>query len=187
MSCAQLNVVGAVALDSKSTINVGELGGSIEGDVLLQDNSVLNIENLANNMFTVEGSLGVADESRLKANFLTCEDLLVAESDAIIDLGTFYGDCELAFCTVNADTMVGDIDIRDTNTCNIGSLYAEGDTVFLRADSTINKVYAYDLVQVAGGTVMQVDEWYGTLPAVDNASSLVTGVYYPDLPDLPGA
>ena len=187
VTCSQLNIGGDCVIVNASVVNVGELGGSIEANLLVEDNCAFNVENLADYMFTVEADIDVKDNSKLKANFLTCESLLRAESDAIIDLGTFYGDCELSFCTVNIDTFIGNADIRDTNTCNIGSLYSEGTSTFLRADSTINKVYAYDLVQVAGGTSMEVDEWYGTLPAVDNQSSLVTGVYYPDLPDLPGA
>ena len=187
VTCGQLNIGTHCIITDASVVNVGELGGSITDNLLVQDNSAFNVENLANYMFTIEGGINLENNSKLKVNFLTCEGLFVADTEAIIDLGTFYGDCELSFCSVNADTMVGDIDIRDTTTCNIGSLYAEGDTVFLRADSTIDKVFAYDLVQIAAGTAMQVNEWYGTLPAVDNQSSLVTGVYYPNLPDFPGA
>lgn len=180
MSCGKL-VCGSIdSLDS--TITVGDLGGEILGGCNLES-STLNVENLANNPLVV-GDAITASYSNIKINFLNLDDTLSAVFSSI-NIGTFRGKCFLdGNNTVNFGTFIGACNLSNQDAFRIETLYVE-EGGFLRANGKINKVYAYDTIGVID-CIVEVDEWYGELPGMSNAGSVISGYYSPDLPPFPG-
>ena len=180
MSCSKLSC-GSLYLQD-STVTVGDLGGKIFGTCGLLD-STLNVENLPDNPFVIEGDSAVTD-SNMDINFLNSEAEFFANFSSI-NIGTFRGDCEIEDgLTTNFDTFIGSCILKDHSGWKIGDLYATSAGSFTNADGKINKVYAYDTIEVNDSTI-EVDEWYGELPGVGGGGIVMTGSYSPDLPDVP--
>ena len=187
INCEELlNTDGSMQIGSGCVVTVGALGGLIEEGISMPGDGTLIVEN-ERRSFKVNDDFTVSDSVVRAQTIILDDSLMIANNSSVINIDLFIGDCEFnSLLSCDIGDFRGNLDWRDMGGWRIGELYAtNGDSTFLRANGKINKVYAYNLISVGGGSQLEVYEWYGVLPAVDNQSSVVSGAYYPDAPAFP--